>query len=292
MSAAAASMWADAADRWIADHARVELIGAELGRLAMDELDPAPGMRVLDVGCGTGRTTDELGRRVAPDGMAVGVDISAPMLAAAPRSDDASVRHVRADAQRAPFAQASFDRVYSRFGVMFFGDPHEAFTDLRRVLRSDGRLAFVSWQPLERNEWMHLPATAAELALDRPLPAPPSDGPGPFSLSDPATVRTLLAAAGYGSISVTSHEDHVPVPVADAPAFAAGSMGHGGIRAALAGADRDTERRVQASIVASLRARARKGVIRLARAALVVAATPASDRPELTSTRVRGGRGG
>jgi ubiquinone/menaquinone biosynthesis C-methylase UbiE len=70
-----------------------------------------------------------------------------------------NARFVQADAQIHPFAAESFDAVISRTGAMFFGDPLAAFANLRRALRGGGRLLLLSWQSLERNEWIAASST-------------------------------------------------------------------------------------------------------------------------------------
>src|SRR5687768_16521415 len=99
---------------------------------------------VLDVGCGTGATTEAAARRAT---RAVGVDISEPMIEAARARTDAA-EFIVADAQTHPFEPHGFDHVISRFGVMFFDDPVAAFANLRRA---GGRLRAIVWRGAEEN---------------------------------------------------------------------------------------------------------------------------------------------
>lgn len=172
-------------------------------RALLDAARVSPGSRVLDVGCGTGQTTRDAAR-IADRGEAVGVDLSQEMLEVARRQADRdgvrNVRFLQADAQVHPFAPASYDVVVSRTGTMFFGDPQAAFANLARSLVPGGRLAMVVWQPVAQNEWFR--AIGAAMAAGRDLPAPPPDEPGPFALSEPARVRTLLTGAGFGEAEI------------------------------------------------------------------------------------------
>ncbi|MDN5747173.1 MAG: class I SAM-dependent methyltransferase [Pseudonocardia sp.] len=156
-----------------------------------------PGTKVLDVGCGVGQTTREAARLASAGGV-TGVDLSARMLDLARRRAEReglhNVRFVQADAQVADLGR--YDRVISRTGVMFFGDPVAAFANLARALRPDGCMVLSVWQPFEENEW--LGSFLAAVAVGRDLPPPPPDRPGPFSLGDPARVRAVLTAAGFG----------------------------------------------------------------------------------------------
>ena len=100
-----AEFWSQIAPTWIELEGRMEEAGGLPGELAMDRLDLRPGQRVVDLGCGAGRTTVELASRVGPGGSVVGVDISAGMLAAAARASGAARRgERRVRARRCPGA--------------------------------------------------------------------------------------------------------------------------------------------------------------------------------------------
>lgn len=156
--------------------------------------------RVIDVGCGCGDTSFELARRVGQDGYVLGVDVSEPILERAKSrmgtETKASIKFEREDAQVHRFKEASFDLIFSRFGVMFFENPAAAFSNLQSALKPGGRLAFVCWQPARENSWVSLPASVA--AGHIPMPAPPGpDEPGPFSFGEPERVRKILNDAGF-----------------------------------------------------------------------------------------------
>jgi SAM-dependent methyltransferase len=118
------------------------------------------------------------------------------------------VRFVHADAQVFPFEPASFDAAFSRFGVMFFTDPTAAFANIRRSLRSNGRLAFVCWRALEENPLDMLPLEAASAHLPLQPPHDP-DAPGPFAFANPDRVRGILEGAGFAQVEITAHDDLV-----------------------------------------------------------------------------------
>ncbi len=194
--------WNETGSRWVRLQAPIDTQIRPLGLLAMERAALRPGARVLDVGCGCGDTTVELARRVAPGGAATGIDISGVMLERArqlARERGATARFELADAQTHAFPPASVDVLFSRFGVMFFGDPTAAFANLRRALAPGGRLAFVCWQSLPDNPWMFVPLGAALQHLPPPpLPAP--DVPGPFAFADRARVCGILERAGFADV--------------------------------------------------------------------------------------------
>jgi SAM-dependent methyltransferase len=159
--------------------------------------------RVLDIGCGTGKTTRDAARAAA-SGSALGVDLSARMLACARERSVAegveNIDFVQADAQVHEFARDEFDIAISGFGAMFFADPVAAFRNIAHAVRSGGRLALLSWQRLEDNEW--LTAMRAALAAGRDLRSPPLGAAGPFGLADPEGVRHILGEAGFVEIDL------------------------------------------------------------------------------------------
>jgi SAM-dependent methyltransferase len=157
-----------------------------------------PADRVIDIGCGTGSTT-RAAARVATEGDALGLDLSAAMLRqAARRAQDeglTNVRFVHGDAQVHSFTPEAGDVAFSRLGVMFFADPAAAFANIARGLRPGGRIVFVCWQNLAENEWIVVPGTAAAQHVALAPPADPT-APGPFSLGERDRIAAVLPAAG------------------------------------------------------------------------------------------------
>jgi SAM-dependent methyltransferase len=269
-----AEFWSQMTPAWLEFEDRMEETGAVPGELAMDRLDLRPGQRVVDLGCGAGRTTLELASRVGPGGSVVGVDISAAMLAAgrerAARLGAGNVEFVHADVQVYDLGEARFDAAYSRFGVMFFADPVAAFANVRSSLRPGGGLSFVCWQGVFDNEWMLIPgaAVASVLGSEPPMPAPQE--PGPFSLSDPARVRAVLDAAGFGSVVVTPNADQIVISEERIPEVASTRLRTGRVRVMLQDADERTRGRALAAIEDAMRARLQDGQVRFSRGVLLV----------------------
>ncbi len=194
---------------WVTHHASLDAMLAEIGARTRSVLDPQPGESILDVGSGCGAETLRLAEAVGPTGRALGVDISAPMLAAAREMAEAGglskATFVQADGQTHAFEHAAFDAVYSRFGVMFFDDPVGAFANIRRALKPSGRLTFVCWGPLSENPWMFEPLAAVAQYVE--LPPPPVPGaPGPFAFADEVRTCRILSDAGFGRVEARSEE--------------------------------------------------------------------------------------
>jgi ubiquinone/menaquinone biosynthesis C-methylase UbiE len=110
----------------------------------LDVVALAPGMRVLDVACGTGIVARIAAPQVGPTGRVVGVDTNEAMLAVArtqPSPIGAQVEWRQGDATELPFVDAEFDRVLCQHGLQYVPDRVAALREMKRVLAEDGRLA-------------------------------------------------------------------------------------------------------------------------------------------------------
>lgn len=194
-------------DKWIRRSADIDINVAPAQTAAIDLAGVGESMRVLDIGCGCGASTMAIAERVGSDGRVLGVDLSHAMIDEARRiSRGRRQAEFRvADASREDFSEARFDRLFSRFGVMFFGDPVAAFTHLRGALKPEGNLTFVCWRPLPENPWMLTPLTAVCKHAPRPQRPGPED-PGPFSFGDPDRVTRILTHAGFATPRFTKFD--------------------------------------------------------------------------------------
>ena len=162
-----------------------------------------PSDRVLDIGCGNGRSSLDAAR-LASRGHVIGIDLSAPMLEIARRRASAeqvaNVEFLHADAQLHRFEAASFHAAVSHTGAMFFSDPVAAFTNIARALHARAPLTLLVWQLPQANRWWQ--ELTEILTAGRRLPTPPVGAPGPFSLADPDHARSLLDTAGVNTVSI------------------------------------------------------------------------------------------
>jgi SAM-dependent methyltransferase len=218
-----AAAWdGDEGGHWSAHASRYERGAAPFRDRLLAAAALAPGDRVLDVGCGAGRTTRDAARAVAPGGAVVGVDLSGSMLDLARKAAVAdgldNVQFEQVDAQVHGFADGSYDVVLSQFGVMFFADPVAALANIRRAISVGGRARFMVWQGLERNEWAA--SLRAALAAGRDLPTPPPGAPGPFSWADPDVARHILQRAGFSDIDLADVADDFVIGADPEDAFA------------------------------------------------------------------------
>ncbi|MBX3125793.1 MAG: class I SAM-dependent methyltransferase [Polyangiaceae bacterium] len=256
-NSAQVSYWnALAGQAWRQQRARVDQLLDPLMSLSLDRLAPKAGEAVLDVGCGAGTSTLALARAVAPTGRVMGVDVSRVLLTEA-RERARSLPNVElreADAQVTALPAASFDIVYSRFGVMFFDDPEAAFTSLHQCLRPDGRLGFLCWRERDLNEWATVTLRAAQGLVDFPESAP--DAPGPFAFARSERVCELLLGAGFDDVTLQALDHEMVQTLEDAIVY---YQHIGPLGALLREASPDVADALRDALVRELRARAVDG---------------------------------
>src|SRR4029450_10736887 len=204
--------WNDqSGERWVANQARLDAMLAVFGQAATEAPAPATGERVLDVGCGAGASSLAMAARVGAGGQVLGVDISEPLIgregALAPRGQPVLFR--LADASSAELPEGAFDILFSRFGVMFFGDPTGAFAHMRRALKPGGRVAFVCWRGAAENDWVRLPMGAIK-GIVPPTAPPDPEAAGPFSFGDRGRWARIVTAAAFTDIAIAPFNASVP----------------------------------------------------------------------------------
>lgn len=190
-------------DHWVRRQELTDLVLTPVAEVVLGRAAAQPGERVIDIGCGCGATTLALADAIQPGGRLLAADVSEPMLARARQriGDRPGIAYACADAATHGFEPGWADLLFSRFGVMFFGDPAAAFANMRRGLKPGGRMVFACWRRPAENPWMMLPLQAAYLHVPK-LPKQDPDDPGPFSFGDPDRVRRILDAAGFTGVAL------------------------------------------------------------------------------------------
>ncbi len=195
--------WGEGAAGWVQNEALFDAVYAPVTQAIVTAAALEPGLRVLDVGCGTG-TLLEAGTTAGAQ--MVGVDVAPDMVGAARRRVP-SATVLLGDAQTVDFAAqapgAPFQRVVSRFGVMFFADPVSAFANIRSATAPGARLVFACWRGVAENPTFGGAGTEAITALLPDPPAPPAPGrPGPVAFADRGHLAGVLASAGWSTVRI------------------------------------------------------------------------------------------
>ncbi|SOY39614.1 conserved protein of unknown function [Cupriavidus taiwanensis] len=200
-----AALWNGASGQaWVEHQGLLDDMFRPLEEQLLQAAGNAGAQRILDVGCGTGSTTLALARRLGAQGRCTGIDISAPMLAAArarAQREGINASFIHADAQEHAFAPASFDMIVSRLGVMFFSDPVRAFANLRWAATSDATLHCIAWRSAAENPFMTTAERAAAPLLPELPPRQPG-APGQFAFGDRERVLSILQASGWDNIDI------------------------------------------------------------------------------------------
>jgi hypothetical protein len=193
--------WATGADGWVRNERIFDAAYVPFTTAIVGAADLGSAERVLDVGCGTG-TLLEAATNAGAD--VVGVDISPAMVEAARRRVPTATV-VTADAQTADLLAAApgapFDRVVSRFGVMFFADPHEAFANIRSATAPGARLAFACWREGESDMFL-LGLRGLISRLAEPPTAALPGAPGPMGFASSDRIRDVLCGAGWSNVTI------------------------------------------------------------------------------------------
>jgi SAM-dependent methyltransferase len=156
---------------------------------AVAELGLRHGDAVMDAGCGTGRALPALREAVGPDGLVLGVDLTAEMLGAAVRAGrDALGQLLLADVAGLPLRDGSLDVVFGAGLITHLPHPEENLRELARVVRPGGRLAL--FHPIGRAA---LAARQGRRITEGDLRAEPS-------------LRPLLADSGWRMISYADED--------------------------------------------------------------------------------------
>ena len=197
-------------DYWVVKQNEMDIMLNPLGEKALAKLDLKADSNVLDVGCGCGATTLEIAKKVT-NGIVTGLDISIPMLdQAKSQSSIQGISNVDFrvfDVQADQLDNEEYDNVYSRFGVMFFEDPYEAFKNIHASMKNGGKLSFVCWQDPTLNPWQSLSLQVIKEYLD--MPSPPPRSPGPFAFQEKDYVQGILEQSGFSKIYFDDNQEEI-----------------------------------------------------------------------------------
>jgi SAM-dependent methyltransferase len=236
------------------------------GQVFLDWLAPNPGLKWLDVGCGSGAFTELLVQRCAPSEMH-GVDPSDAQLAfARERPGARGAVFQQGDAMALPFGENRFDAAVMALVIFFVPDPEKGVAEMVRVVRPGGIVAAYAWDLLG-GAFPFEPIRAEVRALGFEPPGPPS---GPISRME--ALRDLWRHIGLEAIE--TREITVQRTYADFDEYWTKSIGTGGSRAMLAQLPPDVVEQVKERVRAKLPADGRGGLTLGARANAIKGRVP------------------
>ncbi|HET9994243.1 MAG TPA: class I SAM-dependent methyltransferase [Candidatus Acidoferrum sp.] len=188
---------------WRKWHAQIAVFTRGATEAILEAAQLRPGLRVLDLACGVGDPALSIAAEVAPTGRVTATDMGPGMMSLAEelarKKGLTNIEFREANAESLPFADASYDRLTCRFGVMFFPDLGKALRECFRVLKPGGRAAFVAWG---KREQPFAGTTAGIIMKHLPVPPPPPDPDGPslFMFGEPGRLRRALETAGFTNV--------------------------------------------------------------------------------------------
>jgi SAM-dependent methyltransferase len=268
MATPAAADWAAArGEKWLTHLSGMEAMLAPVDEPLLGALQLDVPLRIAEIGSGGGGTALEILRRAPAGSVVHGFDISPALVEVARRRvgpEQPALAFDTADmAKAAPPRDLPYDRLVSRFGIMFFDDAPAAFSNLARWLAPGGRLAFAAWGPTADNPWMTTVREAVAEIVEVPRPDP--EAPNAFRYAEADKLLTLLAGAGFGELDVRDWRGALPVggglPPAEAATFALATFAAFGELLAKAGGDAFA--RARQSLTARFARHQKDGVVRM-----------------------------
>ncbi len=194
--------WDRAAQGW---HRWSQSINSWLDQATEAMLDQAGitfGNRVIDIAAGDGGQSVGAAKRVGPTGEILATDIAPEFVQLANlAASQLGLKQLRAevmDAENLPLSDNYFDAAISRLGLMYLPDLQKGLSEIRRVLRSTGRVAAVVFTTAEKTPFFSIPVTI--IRNKRGLPQPEPGQPGPFSLGAPGKLAEHLRTAGFRDV--------------------------------------------------------------------------------------------
>jgi ubiquinone/menaquinone biosynthesis C-methylase UbiE len=206
--------WKGAAPLWMKWYEKLSWQSRAATDLVVQGALLSSGQHVLDLASGSGQPALSVAKAVGPSGRVVATDMVPEMLEGARANAAAqglsNLQFRVADAENLPFADAEFDRVTARFGLMFFLDIPKALTEVRRVLKPVGRISFVVWGPPEGNPLFS--TMTGPFLKHVQMPTPPPDAPGVFRFADQGKVAGVVSAAGFHDVKTATTTVEWPWP--------------------------------------------------------------------------------
>lgn len=195
-----------ASQRWRSQSAAM---GSGMTQAIVAAAQVQPGMRVLDLACGTGEPSISIATLLQGSGEVVGMDLAESALKTAEeRARQRGLTNIRfqsGDVHHLPFADAYFDRVTCRLGIMFFADLPNALREMYRVLKPGSRVTLLAWGVMGQP---YFSSTIGTLLRAMPGSSIPESGRKMFAFGQPGLLARNLRTAGFETVE----ENFITVP--------------------------------------------------------------------------------
>lgn len=195
--------WETSSQYWTKHQSLIAAMFAPLTSALVDAAQIGTGQSVLDVGGGSGEPSLTLATIVGSSGSVTFTDPATGMVKAArveaERRGLSNITFHQSPAERLSFSDNTFDAVVSRLSAMFFEDPGLALSEILRVAKPGGRLAFLVWAAREVNPFF----SAISDVLNQFVSPEPDDedAPNAFRFAKPGKLASLFSNAGAMSVT-------------------------------------------------------------------------------------------
>ena len=188
---------------WIKYNNEINYQFEHISKILFENIGFKKDQSILDIGCGAGQTSYYAKKKVGANGTITAVDISIPLLNIFKKKykNIKKLACLRKDIQKTKFKKNIFDHAISRFGVMFFEYPLQAFENTYQSLKKNGSITFISWGNFRYNQFFTIPAYSVKKATKIEIPEFNRD-PGPFSLRERSYIQKLLKESGFRNITI------------------------------------------------------------------------------------------
>lgn len=188
------------AEKWKARIQAMEAMLRPVDQELLAHLPTASALRIAEIGCGGGDTTQNIARNLHPESALHAFDISETLLdcARARNCHHPMVQYHQRDLSRDPPPPLPYHFLVSRFGVMFFDDPTRAFSNLFCWLKPGGGLLFAVWGRAQDNPV--IAETRTIVGEQIALPTPQNTAPGPFRYGEVTLLEDQLRQSGFAGV--------------------------------------------------------------------------------------------
>ena len=207
--------WQSSAPFWEKHRATVTAMFVPLTDALIEDARIRSGQSVLDIGGGAGEPSLTIAKVVGTTGTVTCTDPVAEMIAAARREAQrqgiTNVRFEQCASDSLPFENDTFDAAVSRLSAMFFSDPLGGLSEMLRVVKPGGYVAFVVWAAPDRNPFFQVITDAVSRYIESPPPDP--DAPGAFRFAEPGKLAALLQHAGAVTVKERALNFRIEAPL-------------------------------------------------------------------------------